>query len=347
MKKFLAIMLALILVLANVAALAEVVPEDPKGYKDSAPFSFSPLPKNYEVTGASVDGLYPQETLEFTVIADGGNPDGGKAVITVGANQDNKVAVAAVKENNLQINVPELSMPGLYHFTVTEKEGNTQGVTYDTSTEIGISVLVTFSATDASQLEVLANNFGVTAKGEDKVKVDEIVNEYDLGSLTVSKSVTGNLGDRNQLFDIKVTFEADGDVLSKITVETESTGDNPATIEIADWKDGTAVANIQLKHDESLTFKDIPAGVSYTVEEDAKHSEDDPNGADGSKGYDVTYEGAEGEIKSDDTASAAVKNDKNLEIDTGVNMETLPYVMIMALAVVGIALLVFRKKEEY
>ena len=87
MKKTLAILLALILVLVNVAVLAEE-PAEPK-YKASSEFFFNALPKNYDVVGATTDGLYPQETLTFTVTADKGNPDGGEAVITVGPNKDN------------------------------------------------------------------------------------------------------------------------------------------------------------------------------------------------------------------------------------------------------------------
>ena len=348
MKKILAILLALILVLANVAALAEEAK-----YNPSTAFTFKPLPKEYEVIGASDEALYPQETLSFTVTAAEDNPDGGDAVITVGANADNKVAVTGVNGNDLQINVPAFSLPGLYHFTIKEVEGNTQGVTYNTDTEIGISVLVTFNADDAAQLEVVntadLKNFGITAKGEgeNKEKVEELTNKYELGSLTVSKEVTGNLGDRNQLFDIKVTFEAEGDVLSDITVETESTGTNPAKVAMADWENGTAEVDIQLKHGESLTFKDIPANVTYTVVEDEKHAADDPNGADGSTGYTVTYDGDEGEIAAGETSEASITNDKNITIDTGVALESVPYIMILAVTMIGAALLVLRKREEY
>jgi len=353
MKKTLAILLALLLVLVNVAALAEESAQ-PK-YKSSAAFSFEPLPKEYTVTGTTDKALYPQETLEFTVTADTtGNPDHGDAVITVGANGDNKVVVTGVDGNTLKINVPALSMPGLYHWTVKEKKGNTQGVTYDTTTEIGISVLVTFSATDAAQLEVVdtaeLKNYGITAKGEDGEKVSELTNTYKVADLVVTKTVSGNLGDKNKYFPVEVvlTPESGKTVLSDITITGETYSTKVEKI-ASNWNAAKTVT-IWVKDGSTITFQNVPENVTYTVKETeaTKHlgaASEEPNNPDA---YLVG-----GEVKTAATISATepnkveLTNKKDVKIDTGVNMETVPYIMLLAVAMIGIAVLALRKREEY
>ena len=55
---------------------------------------------------------------------------------------------------------------------------------------------------------------------------------------------------------------------------------------------------------------------------------------------------AEGEITKDG-ATVAVKNTKEITVPTGISLEKLPYVLILAVAVMGAAVLVIRKREEY
>jgi len=192
---------------------------------------------------------------------------------------------------------------------------------------------------------------GITATegtGSQAVKVDTITNEYDLGTLTVGKTVAGNAGDVNNPFNVTVTFTAatGKTVLSNITVAGGAASGNSQTIAPSDWSNGTATANIVIKHGETVTFSNIPAGVSYSVAESTAHAAADPNGSDGSKGYMISYTNETGTISKNVTSAAAITNTKTIQIDTGASMDYLPYLLLMAVATIGIVLMVIRKRRE-
>jgi LPXTG-motif cell wall-anchored protein len=89
--------------------------------------------------------------------------------------------------------------------------------------------------------------------------------ENPVGALTVSKHVYGDgltEYEENEVFDIIVTFTPPTDMNLDDMVVTPSTG--------AAAPDVDATGNIytlHLKHNESVTFTDIPVGTTYTVEE--------------------------------------------------------------------------------
>ena len=124
------------------------------------------------------------------------------------------------------------------------------------------------------------------------------------GTLIVIKTVTGNEGDKNQYFTFTVTLK-----MPEITVDalaapiTNATPDTSAaptpvteTYGGVTFTDG--VATFTLKHNESKTIKDIPAGYTYTVTES------------GNDGYTVTKTGDTGTIVGGKTVTAAFTNDK-------------------------------------
>ena len=300
------------------------------------------IKKNYTITGGTP---YPVETIAFTSTAATDNPDGGTANLTI-ADFD---VTGANNTNVLTISFPTFTKVGLYHFDIAETTGNTQGVSYNTeSTTIKISVLIVYDY-DNNCLKIGdtddAPGVGITAVGSDKIKTDTLKNDYDMGTLTVNKTVTGNAAKKDQLFTIKVKFTATNYVRSDITVAGGTDSGNSQTI-AKDWT-GDKEITIKLMDGETVTISDIPAGVTYTVVEDSGHAEADPNGADGSKGYTISYENDSGSIAKDTTSAAKVKNEKNIEIDTGIALETVPYMLIMALALVGVALLAYRRREDY
>ena len=90
-----------------------------------------------------------------------------------------------------------------------------------------------------------------------------------------------------------------------------------------------------LTHNQSVEFDNLPAGVTYTVSETA-----DTN-------YTTTQTGDSGTIASAFLSDAQFTNYRNIEIDTGVSLETTAYMLIMALAMAGFAMMVIRRRKEY
>ena len=105
------------------------------------------------------------------------------------------------------------------------------------------------------------------------------------GTLTVKKTVSGGGADYNKAFTFTVKLEESGD-----THNGEVTYGGVTFI--------NGVATFTLKHNESKTIKDIPAGYTYTVTESDN------------AGYTVTMSGNTGTIKAGETSTAAFNNYK-------------------------------------
>ena len=104
------------------------------------------------------------------------------------------------------------------------------------------------------------------------------------GNLTVSKTVTGNAGDTNKDFNFTVTLDD--------TTISNTYGDMTFT-------DG--VATFKLKHNESKTAANLPAGTGYTVTETEA----------GKDGYTTTAENETGTITKGTTVTAKFTNSKS------------------------------------
>ena len=104
------------------------------------------------------------------------------------------------------------------------------------------------------------------------------------GDLTVTKTVDGTAGDTSKAFNFTVTL--------KDTSVNGMFGDMTFT---------AGKATFSLKHGESKTAKDLPAGITYTVTE-AEADQD---------GYTTTAANASGRIVKDATVTAAFTNTKN------------------------------------
>lgn len=317
MKKILSFVLALVMILS----LSTVVfAADEETATDVVVTSQETTIKVTKEYSANAD-VFPAETLKFTSTPAADNPDGTNLVI------DDVVAVG--QSFDVIIDVPSFTKVGLYKFTIAEEAGDTQGVTYANNT-ISVSVLVEYDYEDEDQdghtLKAIA---GVTMVDNDKD--DNFVNTYEVGSLEVSKVVTGNLGDREKKFDVTVTFSATGDVLSDITYED-------GKIVSEDWKDGKAVVEIRLAHNEYVTFENIPAGVTYVVEED-DYAE---------YGYDAAkYEFSDDNmtIAKSDKDTVEITNNKETEVATGISLDSMPYIMILAVVAGAFVLTSFKKRE--
>lgn len=303
--------------------------------------------KEYE----STDGeTFPSETLKFTVTADSNNPD--STAITVG---DNNTFEVTGLTNEIPVNYPSFSKVGVYRYTIKENEGSSQGVTYDTEAEINVAILVAYNE-DHTGLEVKA---GVEKADPDAKKVDTLTNTYDLGgnppgpggdpakaSLSVKKTVKGNLADTGKYFTIKVTLTAEKTVNSDITISGGSDSSNPTTV-AKGWT-GTKDVTLKLKHDDTIQFDKIPVGVTYSVEEDSSHiaegSTPTTEELNGENGYLVEYTDGTGKIAKEKTPLAVVKNTKETTISTGISLDSLPYIMILAAVAVG-AFVIFRRRR--
>ena len=158
-------------------------------------------------------------------------------------------------------------------------------------------------------------------------------------NLTISKTVTGKLGDTNKAFTFTIT-KADGTAANITNTNIEISEADRAKVE---WKGN---GQFTLKDGASITFKNLPSGEYKVIEEDYS----------GEK-YDTSWQiGTDGEVyEKNSTATVTIgtteqtvhfTNHRTLEPDLGVLLDTLPYIVILAVVAGGVALLMLRKHRK-
>lgn len=354
MKKILALVLAMIMVLSMGVAFADDEITGVDGLASTAKSQALTLQKMYDLIGAKNTGLFPAEELTFKVSVPTNvtNPTG--EMISV-----DTLTVTGNTNQVIYVNLPVYHEVGLYQYVINESAGNSQGVTYATS-GIGVNVLVTYNNDHTALVsEIVLADYNDATAGDDvtannqKGKVDTFCNTYNLGTLTVKKTVSGDLASTTQYFNIDVTFESAKPVNSDISINGGSFKGNPVSVPSDDWtkvedeeKKVTykQTVTISLKNEDTVTFTDIPDGVTYKVVEQAKHAETDTNKSDPSKGYTISYTGESGTVTTNNTSVAVVTNAKTSGgISTGMFLDNAPYMIIMALVLVGAAMMLKRR----
>lgn len=154
-------------------------------------------------------------------------------------------------------------------------------------------------------------------------------------NLTVTKTVTGKLGDTNKAFTFTIT--KDGKPVNNITEDNIEVSDG------AQWlNDGNG--KFTLKDGATITFKNLPSGEYKVVEDDYK----------GEK-YETSYVVGSGTPENGREVSVTIGTDakqidftnhRTLEPDLGVLPDTLPYIVILAVVAGGVALLMLRKHRK-
>lgn len=175
--------------------------------------------------------------------------------------------------------------------------------------------------------------------------------------VTITKQVTGLLGDTNKEFAFSATVTNGGD---DITSQIDAVDENGSKVVLSSFK---------LKHNQKITLKDVPVGATVTVTEIAPgaHYKVTATGytgeQDGSNNVSFTYiavksadavetasetgaETAMAVVTAVDADDIVVTNHCTLKPDTGVLLDTLPYIVILAVVAGGVALLMLRKRRK-
>lgn len=189
----------------------------------------------------------------------------------------------------------------------------TTGITVPANDKVTVTVTEnkTGAAVDGYKLTVSGGNQQTVTIKKGEPQVVSFTNTYestqpplDTGTLTVTKTVTGNEGDKNKDFTFTVTLkrpEITVDALAAPIINA-TPGTFAAPTPVTETYDGVTfingVATFTLKHNESKTIKGIPADMTYTVTESDN------------AGYTVTSENDKGTIEGGKTADVKFTNTK-------------------------------------
>jgi len=212
-------------------------------------------------------------------------------------------------------------------------------------------------------------------KAED-LNSERVVNFYAhykkaTSNVTITKQVTGLLGDTNKDFEFRVNITQNG---ADCTGVTAKKGDQTVSLN-----------SFTLKHNETVTLENVPIGATITVNESTPgehytvYSTGYNDGQNGSGEVTFKYVAVANTAAASDTDEAdlmllsmdegtavdtdavaladatdkmvtnnaiMVTNHCTLFPDTGVLLDTLPYIVILAVVAGGVALLMLRKRRK-
>lgn len=287
----------------------------------------------------------------------------GEAATAANAEAAGKTGLAAKKTITLDFSGVSFPEPGVYRYILTESAGSNRAITNDATPERTIDVYVEDNDGTLAVKEYVVYNGTVTAGpavgGADAgTKTDKYVNELATSDLSVSKTVTGNQGSKDQYFEFTITLEGLG-AGTVVTIDGGSSMEaaplaNAATSFSADAMaaansidedaqkagqqlianaDGKIEKKFYLKHGQTVKINGIPVNGTYKVVETA------------AAGYTTT-----GEVKTATTmaedANVTVTNNRTGVIPTGVVVSTGLGIGVLAVGAYGLSKISKRRKEE-
>lgn len=297
---------------------------------------------NFTITNASVTGsekykdvtTFPTPSMTPSV-----HYDANKATTTGTGTGATEIVVDFLKDGALIYD-----SVGQYVYTIAETipETGLAGVDYD---QKNVSMKVTVVNDDATggfkinTISFTKNGEKVSGKVEGNSNEEAaFINTYTANKLGVTKTVTGAAGDKNYPFSFSVTFTGPEGKIWDASALTFAENAKSATYNTADntW-------DFTLTHGESISFANLPKGVTYSVVE---------NGLDASNKmtineieYTAKYENETGTMDAN-AKNAAVTNQTKGFIDTGVILDNAPYMLMLAVVAAGAMTLVIKKRRE-
>lgn len=227
-------------------------------------------------------------------------------------------------ENTTQISldVTKFTIPGIYHYIVTETEGEYDGMTYD---ETAYDVYA-YVVNGENGLKISA----VESKNDGTKSDLSFDNTYDTHKLTLTKLIKGNQANKNKEFEFTLTINgAEGEQYTAVN------GTNIATL-----TSGTPVT-YELGNEETVVIYGLSENDTYSIVEEDCSNDGYITTITGSEDTDgLTASGTEG--TTDQTVTYT--NTKEVSTPTGIVTNVLPYVLMVAFAG-GIAVVFLRKRE--
>ena len=355
MKKFRVILLTAVLAVAMMAGSLSV-------------FAAAPAPAVKKTVEAAEGVKVPATTITFTatqaVAKDAANPDGTICPANV-AIADTTVNVAATTSTGEAITPADAT----FNLAPFEAESVPAGEYIYEVKETAISGAGWTSDDTVYYMQVLKKadgtvRCGIVKKGEgdtidivkaktaaaDKEDSFKFTNKYEKkADLTVKKVVTNPEYINDDTFSFTITLAENG--YAKVPADADIVVTSDAT-DTAEFTVSDGVITGELKNGETVTVKDLPAGLKYTVQENnptdvnytsttATVNNEAVTVADGTGTKDVPQQ-----IVSQDGNAVVVTNVYKPVTVTGVIMNILPFVMMIAIGGAAAALYVASRRRK-
>lgn len=178
----------------------------------------------------------------------------------------------------------------------------------------------------------IAADMNITITDTTEVQTFTMMDELEKNvALSVSQTVKGSGGNKNKAFNFNLQLTGGTDYPAELQYTITESGQKDVT---GTMTLNEGVGSFTLKHGQTITFAEIPNGLHYNVRE-----------LDGeSQGYTVTYTNESGILNEDKKVD--VVNEKNISVPTLAHMNTSLSLVLVILAIVGIAYLSRKRKKQ-
>lgn len=307
------------------------------------------LKKTYTLVGI---GSSPEETFEFTanyLSGDKGATEPTSLPVISSAVYGEKGAATQNNTKSITVNFNNVDYKtvGVYNYKITETNKHTAGVTY--APAIGMKVTVGNASDENNSVEVKSVSFWTLKEDgktfDEKINGDDAFeNTYTANTLTMTKTVKGDMGDKENdyfTYTLKLTGAAGVTYPESYEVKGGTKADNPKSVSVTAGE--TTTYTFQLKHGDSIYIENLPKDITWSVEETpaegytAYTEYSMLKKTEGTK-YNGTTDGQE--------ITAAFTNVKDGTVDTGVILDNAPYILMLAVVAGGAMMLVIKKRRE-
>lgn len=236
---------------------------------------------------------------------------------------------------------------GEYVYTVTEKQENMPNVTYDTSSYT-LRVYV-INGTNGLEIEKITAQ-GATGK-TDKILFTNTYAKND-ATLTIEKNTEGDYADKTRKFDFEITFTK-----SPMSDQTTFTGTIGAqSVECTAGQTKT----FKLADGEQLVFNNLPVGTTYMVKELAATDGYTPKvtvienqtttvtnkTVQETEALDTLKENRKNNLVGENENKVTFTNTYKDVAVTGILMNNLPFILLVAVAIVAFVSLAVIKRRR-
>lgn len=195
--------------------------------------------------------------------------------------------------------------------------------------------------------------------GVDNTEID-FRNVYSKNSgLTISKTVTGDLGSHTQAFPFSLTLTKpailneleDMGVTVPDTYSATLPNGDPLNFTFGD-DIATASGSFSLKHGESISFSNLPVGMKYTLSENdglaITHYNTYITGQENGTAFErVTGVTVSDKLVGEGVNKADVENNYSANPITGIVSNNLPFIVLIGAAIAGFAAYLIIKRRRF
>ena len=309
------------------------------------------------ITGLLISGA----TLDVNPAINATNPE-IRYTFTPNTTSTESIITDTKSTSSINFYANNSTVPGVYKYSISEATTTDTNVTYSTETYT-ILVEVT-NPTQGTGFVITPHvyagdvDYNTNAEKAGAITFANSYTENKANALKVTKTVTGNYGDKQEYFQFSgtITIPSTAKEAVKFTPNTDITSANNDTTYTVE-PGGTQEFTFYLKSGDALEFETLPVGTTYSFRETKA----------GTDGYTTTISGADslndkpltinnsndnkavtGTVTDadDDKDEVLFTNTKNSSPLTGVIVNNMPYIALFGASGAGLVVLAASKKRS-